>query len=73
MLMSQSLERELTVRERFALRLHLIVCPWCARYLRQIKLFGQVLNPHGCHTLEVPGSLSISARERIASAVKSAS
>lgn len=37
-LMSQSLERPLSLRERLSLRLHLIVCVWCVRYLQQLNL-----------------------------------
>jgi hypothetical protein len=36
--MSESMERRLGVAEHLKLRLHLIVCAWCARYLKQIRL-----------------------------------
>ncbi len=44
--MSESLERRLGLVERTKLRLHLLVCAWCARYLKQIKLLRQLLNQH---------------------------
>jgi hypothetical protein len=42
-LMSESMDRRLGIRERLELRLHLIVCTWCARYLNQIKFFRELL------------------------------
>jgi len=42
-LMSESMERPLTVREWLELRLHLIVCAWCAHYLQQIEFLRQLL------------------------------
>jgi hypothetical protein len=41
--MSESLDRPLGVREQLQLRLHLLVCAWCARYLKQIKFLRQLL------------------------------
>ena len=42
-LMSESMERSLSVSEWLQLKLHLRVCAWCARYLDQIKLIRQLL------------------------------
>ena len=42
-LMSESLERQLAIREWLGLRLHLLVCAWCARYLKQIKFLRSLL------------------------------
>jgi len=42
-LMSESMERSLGLDEWLQLRLHLIVCAWCARYLKQIKFLRQLL------------------------------
>jgi hypothetical protein len=49
-LMSESMERSLSVGEWLQLRLHLIVCAWCARYLQQIKFIQQLL--HEKHNAE---------------------
>ena len=43
-LMSESLERRLGVLEHLKLRLHLLVCSWCARYLKQIRFLGQLVS-----------------------------
>jgi hypothetical protein len=42
-LMSESMDRSLRLSERLQLRLHLLVCAWCARYLKQIKFLRQLL------------------------------
>jgi hypothetical protein len=42
-LMSESMERPLSVSEQLRLKLHLIVCTWCARYLEQLNFFRQLL------------------------------
>ena len=36
-LISQSLDRPLTMRERFALKLHLFVCKYCKRFGQQVQ------------------------------------
>ena len=41
-LMSESMERSLGLSEWLQLRLHLLVCAWCKRYLKQIKFFRQL-------------------------------
>ena len=36
-LISQSLDRPLTMRERFALKVHLFVCKYCKRFSQQVQ------------------------------------
>ena len=36
-LISQSLDRPLAMRERFALKLHLFVCKYCKRFSQQVQ------------------------------------
>ena len=36
-LISQSLDRSLTLRERFALRLHLLVCKYCKQFSQHMQ------------------------------------
>jgi len=45
-LLSESLDRRLTPGEILELRIHLFVCAWCARYLKQIKFLRQALRMH---------------------------
>ncbi|REJ75991.1 MAG: hypothetical protein DWQ47_10195 [Acidobacteria bacterium] len=42
-LVSDSLNRKLTIRERLRLRLHLMVCGACRNYLSNLKMMGDVL------------------------------
>ena len=65
-LMSESLERKLTLPEFLKLRLHLLVCAWCARYLKQIRflrwMMRQQTSPASYPTVV---ALNAEARDRI--------
>lgn len=39
--MSQSLEREWTLRERVVMRLHFLYCEFCERYLQQLRFMRE--------------------------------
>jgi hypothetical protein len=68
LLMSESLERRLGVLEHLELKLHLMVCAWCARYLKQIKFLRQLVRQRTFATATDTGSpvaLSRKARQRI--------
>jgi hypothetical protein len=41
-LSSESMERPLTARERAQKRLHFLICVWCERYERQLRLIREV-------------------------------
>ncbi len=71
--MSQSLERTLGLRERLSMRLHMMVCVWCVRYLKHLKFLRQVHRVKAdCPSADaLPGlSLSAAARLRIAQSIK---
>jgi hypothetical protein len=42
-IISQSLERKLTTRERFNLKLHLLICKYCKRFSQQIHSISVAL------------------------------
>ena len=68
-LMSESIDRRLGFFEYLELRLHMLVCAWCARYLKQIELVGCALrlpSPNDETTSEPSKSLTPEARQRIA-------
>ena len=76
-LMSESLERPLTVRERVTLRLHLWVCIWCVWYLEQLHVLRAALRQRGerdehagAEDAAAAERLSPEARERIKRALK---
>jgi hypothetical protein len=67
-LMSESLERPLSIRERVVLKLHLLVCAWCLWYLDDLKRMRQILRSDSTETaVELSNTISLSAeaRERI--------
>ena len=67
-LMSQSLERRLGVLEYLELKLHLMVCAWCVRYLKQIKFLRQLVRQRtftAATDTVSPEALSAEARQRI--------
>lgn len=70
--MSRSMDCRLGVAESFKLRLHLLVCAWCASYLKQIRLLkwiaGQDLDAATETTFP---TLSAEARARIGQALDS--
>jgi hypothetical protein len=67
-LMSQSMERTLTFRERFVLNMHLLVCAWCVWYIEHLhKMRGMLrnnVNEEPWVPSDGPG-LSPDARERL--------
>ena len=70
--MSQSLERPLTLRERALLKLHLWVCVWCVWYLEQLRLIRTSLRECAARVAgeeSFGASLSAEARERIKNAL----
>jgi hypothetical protein len=66
---SQSLERSLTWRERLALKLHLWICVWCLWYLEHLQIMRKTMLTRGAETPEMDypsaPALSSEARERI--------
>lgn len=66
-LASERLDRELTLGERLAFNMHLLMCRNCTRYARQIALVKQATDRLRMRR-EAPGSdgLPDKARERIA-------
>jgi hypothetical protein len=64
---SEAMERRLTLRERFLLKLHLWVCMWCQWYLEHLKTMRDALRAEGPEPADLdslPG-LSPEARERL--------
>ena len=71
---SESLERRLTLRERISLRLHLWICIWCVWYLEHLHLIRDTLRARTTQTeaddLAAEIHLSLEARERIKRALQ---
>jgi hypothetical protein len=65
--LSQSMERPLTLRERFTVKLHLWICAWCQWYLEHLHLIRDAARQQASESADLttrPG-LSAEARERI--------
>lgn len=65
--LSESLERKLTLRERVLVKLHLWVCMWCVWYLEHLQLVRNAMRDEASqeHTLSSSPGLSDDARERL--------
>ena len=72
-LISQSMERSLTLRERVLLKLHLWVCMWCQWYLEHLHIMRDALRGQETENDDLDVStttrLSDEARERIRSSL----
>ena len=67
-LMSESLDRKLGLLERLNLKLHLLVCAWCARYLKQIKFLRRLVQQEPLASVTFDRSTDVltpAARQRI--------
>jgi hypothetical protein len=65
-LQSEALDHKLPLRQRFGLRVHLMLCKWCRRYGKQIAFLRDAAHEHPDELAEpVPQKLSNEARERI--------
>ena len=74
-LMSESMERPLSVRERVVLRLHLWVCIWCVWYFEHLQLLRATLRERAAAAAADDDAaaalhLSLEARERIKRTLK---
>ena len=73
-LVSESMDRSLPLGKRIGVRLHLLICRFCARYERQLLLIRDTVR-HLAATVETPGesfgeTLSEDARERIRESIR---
>jgi len=66
-ILSQSMERSLTLRERISVKLHLWTCAWCQWYNEHLQLIRDAARVKAADSSDLntgPG-LSLEARERI--------
>jgi hypothetical protein len=71
-LVSESLDRELPLRQRISTKLHLMMCKLCSRYKKQLAGLREAVRLHAMREEEMdiyPASLSSEARERIKQAL----
>jgi hypothetical protein len=70
-LISQSLDRPLALRERFALKLHLIICEYCKRFSQQVQTLRTAIHKmtnaiENDNSVEMP----VAAKKRITELVE---
>jgi hypothetical protein len=65
--MSQSMERQLTVRERAKLKVHFWICVWCQWYMEHLHVIRAASRAQAAEASEpmTSATLSNEARERI--------
>ena len=50
--LGESLDRRTTLREKLVMKLHLITCDACERYLQQVEFLKNAVHAHGERTPE---------------------
>ena len=73
-LVSESMDRSLPLGQRIGVRLHLLICKFCARYERQLLLLRETAQRLAA-MVDAPGGsfgepLSEEARERIRESIR---
>ena len=71
-LVSESLDRELPLRQRMSTKMHLMMCKLCSRYSKQLAGLREAVRLHSMREEDMdiyPASLSSEARERIKQAL----
>lgn len=68
--MSDSLERQLTIRERISVRMHSLICDACVNYLDQIKLIRNGARARTESESQDGPGLDEKARQRISNAIR---
>ena len=70
-LQSEALDHQLPGMERLGLRLHLVLCKWCRRYGKQIRLLRDAAHEHPEELADAaPRKLSAAAKERISQSLR---
>jgi len=71
-LVSESLDRELSLRQRVSTKMHLMMCRLCSRYNKQLAGLREAFRLHAMREEDIdiyPASLSSEARQRIKKAL----
>ncbi len=62
---SASIDRPLTIKEKFVTKLHLFTCEACTLYLEQIRLIHNFIHDHIPAVDQTNSSLNDAAKERM--------
>jgi len=71
-LISQGLDKKLSTRERFGLKMHLFICKYCKRFSQQLERLHVAMKSIG-KNIENDESITLptEAKERIVKSIKS--
>lgn len=69
--LSESIDRQLTFKERIVTRLHLFTCEACVRYLDQIRVLHDLLHKYQPKPEQAGSSLNETAKDRMKAALNS--
>lgn len=73
-LISESMDRKLTIRKRWGVALHIMICKWCNLYRKQLFLIRHLIqNPDWREQNNIDGesrTLSVEGRNRIKETLK---
>ncbi len=71
-LISQGLDKKLSMRERFGLKMHLFICKYCKRFSQQLERLHVTINSIG-KNIENDKSITLptEAKERIVKSIES--
>lgn len=70
-ILSDSLERPPSLGMRLRLRLHFLICAWCQRYARQLRLLGKFASQLPSHVDSCSSeALPADAKQRIKQALR---
>ncbi|MGH7599491.1 MAG: hypothetical protein ACREOI_24310 [bacterium] len=70
---SEAMERKLPLRQRLDMRLHLLICALCMRYVKQLQFMHDAVQQHAAQIetgAAQPSVLSDGARERMKQRLK---
>lgn len=70
---SDAMERKLPLRQRLEMKLHLLICTLCMRYVKQLQFMRGAIQRHAAQIengAARPSALSGSARERMKQRLK---
>ncbi|MGH7451749.1 MAG: zf-HC2 domain-containing protein [bacterium] len=70
---SEAMERKLPLRQRFDMKLHLLICALCLRYVKQLQFIRDAVQQHAAQIengAAPPSALSHDARERMKQRLK---
>lgn len=71
-LVSDSMEKPLSLRRRISIQFHFLICKWCFRYKKQLHFIRNILGGNPEKVGETaPGALSQETKERIKQVLRS--